>query len=373
MINRRSFSIGLLATPFIGSPAVAATCGRVQDQFRPTQNAKFSAWVDRFASRAASHGIRNKTLKAGFRNGGYLPDVVRRDRSQFQTRRTLEDYLAIATSNDRLAKGAKAIKPNANVLAAIEQTYGVDRYIVAAIWGIESRFGERRGDVPVVSATATLAFDGRRGAFFESQLVTALKILQRGDVDPENLTGSWAGAMGHTQFIPTSYWAFAVDYNRDGRRNIWSNDPTDALASTASYLARNGWRKGLPWGGEAGVTRAKGNVIQPQSGGPSFVTTSNFKAILRYNNSPKYALSVGHLADRLRGLGPLRGDFPKDGFGMSHAERTELQRRLKRKGYDLGEADGVIGSKTTCAIQNFQTRRGMDPTGRPSLSLLKKL
>lgn len=373
MINRRHFSLGLLASGIISGPALASSCNTPADSFLPVKNANFSAWVDRFATRAASSGISRSTVQAGFRNGGYLPDVVKRDRSQFQTRRTLEDYIAIASSNDRLRKGFKAINRHAKTLAAIERTYGVDRFIVAAIWGIETRFGERRGDVPVVSSTATLAFDGRRGAFFEKQLITALKILQRGDVAPENLTGSWAGAMGHTQFIPTSYWSFAVDFDGDGRRNIWSDDPADSLASTAAYLKRNGWVNGLTWGGERGVTKASGTRIQPQSGGPVFTVTKNYSVIRRYNDSAKYAISVGHLSDRLRGMGPLRASFPKDAAGMSKANRIELQSKLSRKGYDLGEIDGVIGSKTTCAIEGFQRKRGMTVTGQPSLSLLKAL
>ena len=189
----------------------------------------------------------------GFRGAGYLPGAVTRDRNQTEFSRSLEDYLSIAASDERIRKGRAAFARNRGTFAALEARYGVDAEIIAAIWGLESFYGERRGDVPVISATSTLAYDGRRRAFFERQLIAALSILQDGDVTANHLTGSWAGAMGHTQFIPTSYQAYAVDFTGDGRRDIWSDDPSDALASTAAYLARNGWVRGLHWGGELGA------------------------------------------------------------------------------------------------------------------------
>jgi len=357
----------------MGQPAFAqAVCGP-EDQFLPTQNAKFNDWVNRFQSRAGRAGIKRETLVAGFRNGGYLPDVVKRDRSQFQTRRTLEDYIAINTTAKRLAAGKAAVAKNQRTLNSIGKKYGVDPYIIAAIWGVETRYGERRGDISVISATATLAFDGRRAELYEKQLIAALKILQRGDVRPENLTGSWAGAMGHTQFIPTSYLSFAVDHNGDGRRDVWGRDPGDALASTAAYLKRNGWRSGLAWGGEAGVTRATGKTIRPQKGGPRFIVTRNFNVLQRYNASVTYATTVGVLADRLRGQGALRGGFPADKYGFSVNDRKALQQGLARQGYAVGDVDGVFGSKTRCAIQDFQAKRGLAVNGEPSQGLLRRL
>jgi lytic murein transglycosylase len=292
-------------------------------------------------------------------------------------------------------------------LQAIEDRYGVDRYIVAAVWGLESFFGTRRGEVPVISALSTLAFDGRRGAFFEGQLMAALKILQAGDITAERMTGSWAGAMGHTQFIPTSYLAYAVDFNGDGRRDIWSEDPGDALASTAAYLSRSGWQRGQPWGLEVrlpagfdlglagrgkgratgewaamGVTAAQGgglpggtgSVLAPAgASGPAFLLFQNFNVILRYNNAENYALGIGHLSDRLRGQGPLRGSFPPDASGLTKADRQEMQRLLTQAGYDVGTPDGVIGAKTREAIGAFQRARGMAVTGEPSMALLLAL
>jgi membrane-bound lytic murein transglycosylase B len=227
--------------------------------------------------------------------------------------------------------------------------------------------------VPVISATSTLAYDGRRGSFFEKQLVAALKILQNGDVTADRMTGSWAGAMGHTQFIPTSYLSHAVDYTGDGRRDIWSEDPSDALASTASYLQRSGWTRGVRWGAEAGAGASGGRIIQPQPGGPSFAVTGNFSAIKRYNNSDAYAIGVGHLADRIGGAGPLRGSFPPDQNGLTKQDRIALQRRLTATGFDTGGSDGVIGPKTREAISAFQARSGRAVTGEPSLDLLRAL
>ena len=273
-----------------------------------------------------------------------------------------------------MTKGRAAFARHRNTLAAIEQRYGVAPEIVTAVWGLESYYGERRGDVPVVSATSTLAFDGRRGAFFEKQLIAALKILQNGDVSAENLTGSWAGAMGHTQFIPTSYQAFAVDFGGDGRRDIWSEDPTDALASTAAYLSRNGWTQGRRWGGEVGsIPAGAGSVIQPQPGGPRFVVTSNFRAIKRYNNSDKYAIGVGHLADRIAGGGPLTGRFPPDATGMTIDDRRALQQKLTARGFDTDGTDGVIGPDSRKAISAYQASIGVPVTGEPSLELLRSL
>ena len=249
--------------------------------------------------------------------------------------------------------------------------------MVTAVWGLESYYGERRGNVPVISATSTLAYDGRRGAFFEKQLVAALRILQRGDVSASNLKGSWAGAMGHTQFIPTSYQAFAVDFRGDGKRDIWSEDPTDSLASTAAYLSRSGWRRGQKWGGEIGTPAASSatpiSVLQPDPGGPRFAVFQNFRAIKRYNNSDNYAIGVGHLSDRIAGGGPIQASFGPDKYGLTIDDRKALQQKLTAKGFDTGGTDGVIGPKSREAIAAYQRSIGQPATGDPSRSLLQTL
>jgi lytic murein transglycosylase len=375
---------------------------------RAVPNPAFDAWVTAFKPRAAANGISQDTLDRAFRNVGYLPEVIERDRNQTEFTRTLEDYLAIAASDDRISKGRESLRRHDAVLSAIEARYGVEAEVVTAVWGLESQYGERRGDIPVISAVATLAYDGRRGAFFEQQLVAALEILQRGDTTPDRMTGSWAGAMGHTQFIPTSYRAYAVDFTGDGRRDIWSEDPSDSLASTAAYLQRSGWRQGQPWGVEvslpdgfngalAGKANARSSsawaalgvravdggplpdhgpatLLIPQGPrGPAFIVFRNFDAILRYNNAQNYGIGVGHLSDRLAGRPPLRTPFPPDAQGMTIEDRKELQRRLTARGYDTQGADGVIGRNTTEAISAYQADSGLPVTGAPSLALLERL
>ncbi len=378
MMKRRRFLVlggGLLAAACAGTapPVGQAAAQGLPPDLRPIEQPGFANWVAGFRNRAARAGISDATFDAAFADAGYLAGVITRDGTQIQTRRTLEEYLSIATSDERISKGRAAFARHEAALRAIEAQYGVDAYIVAAIWGMESQFGEKRGQIPVISSTATLAFDGRRGAFYESQLIAALQILQRGDTTPGRMLGSWAGAMGHTQFIPTSYQAFAVDFTGDGRRDIWGDDPSDALASTASYLARNGWRSGLKWGAEAGTGGPSGRSIQPQVGGVRFTVTRNFNVLKTYNNSDLYALGVGHLSDRLAGAGPLRGSFPPDANGLSKVDRLAVQRGLAARGYDIGTIDGVIGGKTEAAISDFQQRQGVAVTGKATRDVLELL
>ena len=379
-ITRRFFGLGLAACSLsacaggaVSGGGRSAAPGTLPADLLPATNTGYDAWVGGFRPRALSQGISESTFTAAFRGAGYIPGVVTRDRNQTEFKRSLEDYLSIAASDERIAKGRAAFARHQGTLNALEARYGVDAEIITAIWGLESFYGERKGDVPVISATSTLAYDGRRGAFFESQLIAALKILQNGDITPERMTGSWAGAMGHTQFIPTSYQSFAVDFTGDGRRDIWSDDPSDALASTAAYLARNGWTRGLPWGGEVGAGAPQGRIIEPQPGGPRFAVTSNFNVIKRYNNSDAYAIGVGHLADRIGGGGPLRASFPPDEYGLTKDDRIALQQRLTARGFDTGGSDGVIGPNSRKAIADFQSSIGLPATGDPSPELLRRL
>lgn len=369
-------------------------------------NAGWEAWVEGFKGRAVARGISPGVVDTAFRGAGFLPEVIEKDRNQTEFERSLEDYLNIAASDERVSLGRQKFAQYGGVLSSIERRYGVESHVVAAVWGLESFFGTRRGNVPVISALSTLAYDGRRGAFFEGQLVAALKILQAGDVSARGLTGSWAGAMGHTQFIPTSYLAYAVDFTGDGRRDIWGDDPTDSLASTAAYLARSGWTPGLPWGMEVvlpegfnqgllgrgkgksaadwsalgvrsadGQALAGGSIIAGGTGGgaPHFLLTRNFATVLRYNNAQNYAIGVGHLSDRLLGRGPVRASFGPDAAGMTKADRQALQQRLTAAGFDTGGTDGVIGGKTRAAISAYEASIGVPVTGEPSLELLRRL
>ncbi|UWQ17823.1 lytic murein transglycosylase [Jannaschia sp. M317] len=374
MLTRRAFAFSLASLPLAGCggaqpvTSVRPAARSTDPDLIPRSTPGWSAWVDAFRRRAAGQGIRDEVLEAAFRGQGFVPGVVTRDRNQTEFKRSFEDYLAIVANETRVRAGRAAFAQQRSRLAAIEARYGVPAQIVAAVWGVESYYGTRRGDIPVISSTSTLAFDGRRGRFFEAQLVAALKILQSGDTTPMRLVGSWAGAMGHTQFIPTSYEAFAVDFTGDGRRDIWSDDPSDALASTAAYLSRNGWQRGASWA----VEDPNGNLATDAIG-PVFRTGPNFRVIKRYNNSDNYALGVGYLADRIAGGGPLRQQFGPDRFGLTLEQRKDLQRGLAAQGFDVGEPDGVIGSKSRAAIEAFQGRRGMPVTGDPSVALLRAL
>ncbi|WP_296477590.1 lytic murein transglycosylase [Roseinatronobacter sp.] len=408
--SRRFCLLGLSALSLsacIGGGAPMSAPAR-SAPMRAQANPAFDSWKQQFKGRATSAGIPSSIVETALNSAGFLPDVIARDRRQTEFTRTLEDYLGIAVSPERLAGGRAALSRHASTLRAIEARYDVEAEVITAIWGLESRYGTERGDIPVISALATLAFDGRRGAFFESQLIAALRILQRGDTSTANLRGSWAGAMGHTQFIPTTYQEYAVDFTGNGRRDIWSEDPSDALASAANYLSRMGWRRGRPWGVEvrlpdgfdmgstgrgstrsvsawtdAGVRDMDGRpvtdhgaasiIIPDGPRGPAFMTFSNFTTLTRYNNSEFYVIGIGHLSDRLRGGGPIRGNFQPDRFGLRVGDRQELQRRLTQAGFDTQGADGVIGPNSESAIRAWQQARGQTVTGQPSRAMLEQL
>lgn len=368
----------------------------------------FEIWVTRFRDRALAQGITAATFDAAFADARYLTETIERDRNQAEFVKPLADYMATAVSDARITNGRAHLQDLEPLLTKIEDLYGVDRHIVVAIWGMESNYGQRRGDVPLIATLATLAYDGRRGKFFEQQLIAALKILQRGDVTPENMTGSWAGAMGHTQFIPTSYQAYAVDITEDGRRDIWADDPSDALASTAAYLARFGWRKGQPWGvevqlpegfdygrsgrnvkrspsawGNLGVRDVDGDIVANHGDaslitptgaqGPAFLVFSNYDVISRYNNAAAYIIGVGHLGDRINGAGPLATNWPEGERSLTRAERRELQRHLNTAGFPVGGVDGIIGPATRRAIRAYQRTKDLPEDGYASVSLLESL
>ena len=368
----------------------------------------FENWVANFRNRALRQGISSRTFDAAFANARYLPETIQKDRNQAEFIKPMSDYMGTAASDARVSNGRDMMRVHARLLARLEATYGVEAHIIVAFWGMESNYGQRRGDVPLISTLATLAFDGRRGRFFEAQLISALKILRRGDTSASRMTGSWAGAMGHTQFIPTSYEAYAVDFTGDGRRDIWSDDPSDALASTAAYVSRFGWRKGQPWGvevrlpqgfdfdrsnraakmspaqwGRLGVRGTDGRVV-PNYGeaalitptgahGPAFLVFRNFDVISRYNNAEAYVVGVGHLGDRIRGMGPLQIGWPQGERDLFRAERIELQQRLTAAGFATAGVDGKIGPATRRAIRAYQQAAGLPADGFASLSLLQRL
>lgn len=368
----------------------------------------FADWLAGFRPRALAADIPEDVLDRALALARYNPKIVERDRNQNEFTKTIWDYLDTAVSEDRVALGLKALGRHAPLLQRIEAEYGVDRHIVAAIWGLESAYGTFRGDIPTIEALATLAYDARRAAFFEDQLIAALKILAHGDVTPDAMRGSWAGAMGHTQFMPTSWWSFAVDFTGDGKRDVWSDDPTDALASAAAYLRHWGWTAGALWGLEVtlpdgfdydqttervkkpvsdwaalGVAPMEGGTL-PDHGlasvllpggarGAAFLIFSNFQVIERYNTADAYVIAVGHLADRLRGGPAIKATWPRELRALSLEERMELQDRLGKAGFDPKGVDGRIGPNTIAAVKAFQKANGLVPDGYASLEILTLL
>lgn len=369
----------------------------------------FADWVQSFRARAISDGISAPVFDAAFRGVSVNEGVLRSANRQPEFVKPIWEYLDTAVSDARIANGRENGQRFQQTLARIEQVYGVEAKVVLAIWGMETNYGTFRGDINVIEALATLAYaGGRRQSFGQQQLLAALRIIQNGDTAPANMRGSWAGAMGHTQFIPTSYQSYAVDFDGDGRRDVWGEDPTDALASAANYLRRFGWQKGQPWGvevrlpegfnyaniddrlrqpvrtwTEVGVRSLNGDAV-PNYGeaslfapagarGPVFMVFQNFRVIKRYNNANSYALGVGHLADRIAGANPFLATWPRGDRPLSRTEKLELQQRLLSRGFNPGAPDGKIGPNTIAAIRAYQRSQGLAPDGYASAALLQLL
>ena len=403
----RIWAIVVLAA-FFPTDAMSGDSGDAQFQLAATQGG-FDRWKSGFRRKALGSGITGPLFDRAFQGVRYNPRIVELDGKQPEFTRTLKDYLNRAVSADRIAQGRRMANQLSGVLGEIERRFGVDRQVVLAIWGIETNFGGFMGGTDVIESLATLAYDGRRRGWAERELIAALSILQRGDTVPGRMEGSWAGAMGHTQFMPTSYLAYAADYNGDGKRDIWARDPSDGLASAANYLRVHGWRKGQPWGlevtlpdnfnyaladvapgrpvsywnrqgvrlmlngqeipnyGEAGLWTPAG------AGGPAFVVFDNFFVIKRYNKADSYALAVGHLGDRIYGGRAIEATWPKVSRALSRSEKRELQRLLTRKGFDTRGVDGLVGKNTISAIRAYQRSIGVTPDGHASLELLTRL
>ncbi len=384
-----------------------AAFGQTQEP-SAAQTRAFDAWVAGFRNRALSAGIQASIFDEAFLDVALNLRVVEHDQYQPEFNKPIWEYLESSVSDARVRNGRQNFRAKRNLLNRISRRYGVQPEVLTAIWGIESNYGQNRGSFSVIEALATLAFEGRRRRYGESQLLAALETLQSGDVTPANMVGSWAGAMGHTQFIPTSYRAYAVDWNNDGKRNIWADNPADALASAANYLNRHGWRNGAPWGVEVmlpegfdyaqvdvknkqpvafwnrrGVTTTAGTplpdfgaaaLLLPAGGNdPVFAIYHNFGVILRYNNAVSYALSVGHLSDRINGGGGFSKPWQRDSFALTQVQIAELQRLLTAKGFSTNGVDGVAGANTRSAIIAYQRSAGVTADGFASTALLRRL
>ncbi|BEP34000.1 lytic murein transglycosylase [Variovorax sp. V59] len=346
-------------------------------------------------------------MRSAFDQVQFLPRVIELDRAQPEFTRTAWDYLDNTVSPQRIATGQdKLLQVRAEADAAAAR-YGVPGTIVVAIWGMESNYGGNYGSTPVIDALATLGFEGRREDWARRELLAALKILDSGDIARDRMIGSWAGAMGQTQFLPSNFLAYAVDADGDGRRDIWGSMP-DVVASTANFLSRSGWQAGMPWGVEVklpasfdygradmavrqpstqwaaeGITTmdgqplpefADGSVLLPAGAqGPAFLVGPNFRAVLRYNNSTNYALAVGLLAQRLGGGPDVQTPWPRSLSALSRSQMVELQTALTQRGFATGAADGVMGPATREGLRRYQRSVGLPADGYPSAELLQRL
>jgi lytic murein transglycosylase len=367
--------------------------------------AEWSSCLSGLRAAAAGAGVSQQTI-ASATNGLAPNDAVSFMDKQPEFTTPVWDYVAGLVDEERVQEGRSMLRQHARALHAAESRYGVDAPTIVAVWGVESDFGKSFGKRPVVQSLATLACEApRRNEYWRKEFIAALKILDSGDIAGEEFYGSWAGAFGHTQFMPSTFLGAAVDLDGDGRRNIASS-AADSLGSTANYLRKSGWRSGMPWGFEVrlpdgysgpsgrtrrqpmglwqshGVTRLDGGglgegtaalLLPAGRNGPAFLVTKNFDAIYAYNAAESYALAICVLSDMLRGRPGIQTPWPTDDPGLSRAERRELQALLTRSGYDVGDSDGVIGTKTKEAIADFQSRAGLQRNGRASLKVLNAL
>lgn len=368
--------------------------------------AEFRSCLAQIRTEALAKGVSAQTFDTALAAAEPDPSVLEAAAYQPEFRLAVWDYLAGLVDEQRVADGRRKLNEWDTVLAAIEQKFGVDRHTVAAVWGVESDYGRLMGTRSLPRSLATVGCFGSRQRFFRAELIDTLRIVQSGDVAPEQLVGSWAGAFGQTQFMPSTFLRTAVDFDGDGRRDIVNSVP-DALASAANYLKRAGWTPAAPWGYEVrlpagyggpsgrrdkkpvaqwsalGVRRIDGSALADHgpaalllpagTSGPAFLVFRNFDAIYAYNAAESYALAIAHLSDRLRGMGAWTTPWPTDDRGISRAERMEVQQLLLQLGFDIGTADGMIGTRTRAAIRDYQSANGMTADGRAGGRLLEHL
>ena len=383
------------------SPSSFNTTSAVQNDFQQC--------LTNLRSQAIASGVTGLTYDRYTQN--LTPDysVIEKLNYQPEFSTPIWDYLSGLVDEERVQLGQQKLAQHREVLNRVAATYGVPAETVVAVWGVESNFGQISGSYPLLQALGTLSCEGRRQSFFRGEFFTTMRILQRGDLTEQQMKGSWAGAFGHTQFMPSTYEELAVDFDGDGRRDLVSST-SDALASTANFLKKRGWQTGMPWGFEVripddmsiggesrrnkkslsswmsrGVVRADGSALiqgnlssssaaglmaPAGANGPVFLVFKNFDAIYSYNAAESYALAIAHLSDRLQGNGGFSKAWPTDDAGTSRAERREIQQFLLNKGYDIGSVDGLIGDKSRQAIRQEQIRLGLSPTGRAGQQIL---
>ncbi len=396
-----------------GPMLISAAASAPAPPSRPTPwvatETAFGRWLDGVKAEAVGRGVRPITVDRAFTGLTINARVIELDRRQPEFTSTFWRYFDSAVSETRVANGRAMVARHRPLLARVSRETGVPAEVLVAFWGIETNYGGNTGGFNVIEALATLAHDGRRGAFFRDQLITALEILDEGHISPAAMQGSWAGAMGQMQFMPTTFRDHAVDGSGDGRKDIWTSLP-DAFASAGAFLSRLGWRAGEGWGRQVrlpagydyalsglghwqplatwaamGVTRADGGPLRVEDGrtaalvlpagyrGPAFLVTDNFRVIMRWNNASVYALAVGHLSDRVAGRGPLIGVFDRDQMPLRHSDVEAMQGLLNRLGYEAGPPDGRVGPNTRAAIKRFQAARGLPADGYADPVLLDRL
>ncbi len=397
-----SFRFFPLKVVLAGLVVVACALPAVAAEAEP-----FGEWLSTLKREARERGISASTLDTAFAGVAPIPRIIELDRRQPELTLTFWKYLNGRVTEKRIRRGKELLVKHRTLLDRVARKYGVQPRFLVAFWGLETNFGDYFGAFPVTGALATLAHDPRRDRFFREQLLALLGLMDRGDI-PFNAKSSWAGAMGHCQFMPTTYRQFAVDFDGDGKRNMWRSLP-DALASAANFLGRSGWMGDRTWGREVrlpggfdwrlaglkvskslagwqklGVRRMDGrdlpkvdiaaSILLPAGHkGPAFLVYKNFRTILVWNRSLLYALSVGHLADRLAGFGPFLSPRPDKEIPLSRGDVLDLQRLLQTRGYHVGTPDGVIGPKTRAAIRTFQKSARLPVDGYADFGLLERL
>lgn len=369
----------------------------------------FEIWIaEVLRPRAQEKLIRSDVFRRALADVDYLTEVLERQANQTEFNLPIWEYLSIAASDERIRNGRQMLRKHRTLFNAIEQAFGVEPEVISAIWGLETGYGVIKGDTPIIAALATLAFSGRRAAYFEGELIAALRLVQLGKCRIDQMNGSWAGALGHGQFMPSALLEFGVDLDGDGEIDICRDDPSDALASVANYLKKHGWRQGQPWGIEVrlperfdyaltgldqtltarewaarGVcTTDRGHLpdygsssifLPAGARGAALLVTRNFHVILRYNKATAYAIGIGHLTDRLAGGKPFVADWPVDERELTRGDVSEAQYMLSRAGFDTLGIDGMIGPNTTRAARAYQVAHGLLADGHIGPALLEAL
>lgn len=370
------------------------------------QQQSFDEWLNALRAEARERGISDSTLRALDSITAPEERVLELDNSQPEFVQTFTRYLGLRVTNNQVNRGQALLQEHAAILSQVQQKYGVQPQYLVAFWAVESNFGSATGGFSVLQALATLAYDPRRAEFFRDQLLTALQIIDDGHIAPERMSGSWAGAMGQLQFMPTVFYQYGVDGDNDGKIDIWNSLP-DIFHSAANFLSQSGWRGDERWGREVllpdnfdfslsggtrkslqewsdlGVTLVSGRpipiadmqaivVLPAGANGPAFLAYQNYQATMAYNPSTFYALTVGHLADRFTGAGEIQR-MPVNEVALSVADVRELQELLNSQGFDSGEPDGRVGRQTRSAIRAYQEAKGLPMDGYASGQLLEAL